>query len=112
QRVVSISPSTTEAAFAIGAGSLLVGRSTYCDYPPEALHLPVVGGFADPSLEAIVARSPTLVIGAHGPAGPALEQALKARSIATFFPETESIAQIEAMIGELGRRLDGEPGAK
>jgi iron complex transport system substrate-binding protein len=110
-RVVSISPSTTEAVFAIGAGSLLVGRSNYCDYPPEVRRLPVIGGFADPSLEAIVALAPTLVIGAHGPAGPALEQALQTRSIATFFPETESIAQIEQMLVDLGKRLGHEAGA-
>ena len=55
----------------------MVGRSKYCDYPPEAVRLPVVGGFADPNLEAILALAPTLVIGARGPAGPAIEQALK-----------------------------------
>jgi iron complex transport system substrate-binding protein len=110
-RVVSISPSATETMFAIGAGALLVGRSKYCDYPPEAASLPVVGGYADPSLEAIVARAPTLVVGARGPAGPALEQALAARSIETFFPETESIAQIEQMISALGKRLGREAGA-
>lgn len=110
-RVVSISPSTTEAAFAIGAGRLLVGRSKYCDYPPEAARLPAVGGYADPSIEAIVALSPTLVIGARGPAGPALEQALTTRGLATFFPETESFAQIEATLDELGRRLGASQGA-
>src|SRR5262245_40694716 len=103
-RVVSLSPSTTEAIFAMGAGSKLVGRSRFCDYPPEALALPAVGGYADPSIEAIVALSPTLVVGARGPAGPGLEQALRARSIETFFPETESIKQIEQMLSELGRR--------
>lgn len=110
-RVVSLSPSTTEAVFAIGAGSLLVGRSTYCDYPPEVSRLPAVGGYADPSLEAIVALSPTLAVGARGPAGPALEQALQAHSIATFFPETESIAQIEQMLEALGQRLGHGAGA-
>ena len=110
-RVVSISPSTTEAAFAIGAGALVVGRSRYCDYPPEAARLPVVGGFADPNLEAILALAPTLVIGARGPAGPAIEQALNAHGIATFFPETESIAQIERMLTELGARRHHEAGA-
>ena len=110
-RVVSISPSTTEAAFAIGAGALVVGRSRYCDYPPEAARLPVVGGFADPNLEAILALAPTLVIGARGPAGPAIEQALNAHGIATFFPETESIAQIDLMLTELGARLHHEAGA-
>ncbi len=110
-RVVSISPSTTEAAFAVGAGPLVVGRSKYCDYPPEAARLPVVGGFADPNLEAILALAPTLVIGARGPAGPAIEQALNAHGIATLFPETESFAQIEGMLKELGARLHLEAGA-
>jgi iron complex transport system substrate-binding protein len=111
-RVVSLSPSTTEAVFAVGAGALLVGRSKHCDYPPEAQRLPIVGGYADPSLEAIIGLDPTVVIGARGPAGPALEQALKARGLDTFFPETESIAQIEAMLSELGRLLDAAPGAE
>jgi len=111
-RVVSISPSTTEAVFAVGAGDLLVGRSRYCDYPPEAARLPAVGGFADPSLEAIVALRPTLVVGAHGPAGPALAEALSAHGIAVFFPETESIAQIEGMVVELGQRLGHEAEAR
>ncbi len=110
-RVVSISPSTTEAVFAVGAGGDVVGRSQHCDYPPEAKALPVVGGYADPSVEAIVALAPTLVVGARGPAGPSLEQALAARGIETYFPETESIAQIEAMIEGLGRRLHREDGA-
>ena len=104
-RVVSISPSTTEAVFAIGAGELLVGRSKYCDYPPEAERLPVVGGFSDPNIEAILGTLPTLVTGARGPAGPGIEQALNARGIRTFFPETESIAQIESMLHGLGRLL-------
>ncbi len=111
-RVVSLSPSTTEAVFAVGAGDVLVGRSRYCDYPPEAARLPVVGGFADPSLEAIVALRPTLVIGARGPAGPALAEALAAHGVETLFPETESIAQIEGMIVEVGRRLGHEAGAR
>jgi iron complex transport system substrate-binding protein len=110
-RVVSISPSTTESCFAIGAGALLVGRSRYCDFPPEASRLPVVGGYSDPNLEAIVGLSPSLVVGARGPAGPALEQALNAHGVATFFPETESLAQVEAMLVELGKRLSRERGA-
>ena len=111
-RVVSISPSTTEAVFAVGAGAQLVGRSRHCDYPPEAARLPGVGGFADPSIEAILALAPTLVVGARGPAGPVLEQALRDHAITTFFPETESMAQIDAALLELGRLLRREDAAK
>ncbi|APR84015.1 Vitamin B12 ABC transporter, B12-binding component BtuF [Minicystis rosea] len=110
-RLVSLSPSTTEAVYAIGAGALLAGRSSYCDYPPEAMKLPIVGGYSDPSVEKIVALRPTLVVGARGPAGPALERALEKHGIATFFPETESIAQIETMLVDLGRRVGHDAGA-
>ncbi len=105
-RVVSISPNTTETMFAIGAGGLLVGRSRYCDVPAEAQKLPAVGGFSDPNIEAIVALSPSLVIGARGPAGPALMDNLKSHGIEAFFPETESIAAIKKMITDLGKRVD------
>lgn len=104
-RVVSISPSTTETMFAIGAGGLLVGRSRYCDYPKEAEKLPVVGGFADPNFEVILGLSPTLVVGARGPAGPVIEERLKSHGIETYFPETESLDAITSMITELGRRV-------
>ncbi|MDI3284822.1 ABC transporter substrate-binding protein [Polyangium sp. 15x6] len=111
-RVVSLSPSTTETMFAIGAGGLLVGRSRYCDYPKEAEALPVVGGYADPNVEAIIALAPTLVVGARGPAGPVLEEGLRAHGIDTFFPETESLDGITSMVEELGRRVGHEAEAK
>jgi len=41
-RIVSLLPSATEMVFALGAGDDLVGRSPECDYPPEALDVPVV----------------------------------------------------------------------
>jgi iron complex transport system substrate-binding protein len=111
-RVVSISPSMTEAVFAIGAGPVLVGRSRFCDHPSEAARLPVVGGFADPSLEAIVALRPTLVVSARGPAGAALARALEGHGVPVYAPETESIAQIEAALAELGRLLSCDEGAR
>lgn len=103
-RVVSLSPSTTEAVFAVGAGAKLVGRSRYCNHPSEALLLPQVGGIVDPSLEAILALRPDLVVGARGPAGRTIADKLEARGVATYFPETESLAGIEAMLLGLGER--------
>lgn len=103
-RIVSILPSTTEALFAIGAGDRVVGRSRYCDHPPEVARLPQVGGYVDPSFEAILALRPDLVTGARGPAGKTLSERLEARGIATYFPKTESFAEIDAMILGLGER--------
>jgi iron complex transport system substrate-binding protein len=41
-RIVSFLPAGTEIAYAVGAGGQLVGRSHECDYPTDALRLPVV----------------------------------------------------------------------
>lgn len=104
RRIVSLTPNTTEALFAIGAGERLVGRSRFCDYPPEVRALPAVGGYVDPSFEAILALEPDLVTGARGPAGSSIAERLEQRGIATWFPITESIAGIEEMIRGLGQR--------
>lgn len=104
-RIVSTSPSMSETVFALGAGADLVGRTSFCDYPPEVSTLPIVGGFSNPSVEAIVSLRPTLVIGERGPAGPALPAALQGLGIETFFPEMRQIKDVRAMIENLGARV-------
>ncbi len=62
-RLVSLAPSVTETLFALGLGDRMVGDTDYCDYPPQAKLLRHVGGTQNPSLEAIVALKPDLVLG-------------------------------------------------
>jgi|HubBroStandDraft_6_1064221.scaffolds.fasta_scaffold85147_3 iron complex transport system substrate-binding protein len=106
RRIVSVSPSTTEALFAIGDADRVVGRSRYCDWPPETAKIPVVGGFFDVDLEAVLELGPDLVVGASGPSSARLEEKLGARGIATFFPPSDSLAAIDAMILGLGQRTN------
>lgn len=106
QRVISVTPNTTESIFAIGAGKRLVGRSRYCDYPPEASSVQVVGGYVDVSIETLLALQPDLVVGARGPTGSGLVEKLNARGIRTYFPPTESVEEIFAMIVGLSDLLD------
>ena len=61
-RVVSLLPSFTEILFAIGAGDRVVGRTTWCDYPPQVRDVPSVGDGIPPNIEAVAARKPDLVI--------------------------------------------------
>src|ERR1051326_8395658 len=65
-RLVSLAPSVTETIFALGYGGRLVGVTTYCDYPPEAKRIAKIGDFMNPSLEAVAAKRPDLVIGVIG----------------------------------------------
>ena len=61
-RIVSLVPSVTEVLYALNAAEALVGVTDYCDFPPEARRKPRVGGMVAPSLEAVVALRPDLVI--------------------------------------------------
>jgi iron complex transport system substrate-binding protein len=102
-RVVSLAPSTTEALFAIGAGARVVGRSAYCDYPPEAMKLPAMGG-VEPDMEAILELQPDLVVGLSGASSARAAEKLGAHGIATWFPVTDSLAEIDAMLVGMGAR--------
>ncbi len=66
-RIVSLSPNLTEILFAIGCGpGEVAGVTSYCNFPPQVAALPRVGGVADPSLEAVHALAPDLVLATRG----------------------------------------------
>jgi len=60
-RIVSLAPSVTETLFELGLGSRIVGVTRYCSWPPEAAKIPKIGGWHDPSLEAILGVRPDTV---------------------------------------------------
>jgi iron complex transport system substrate-binding protein len=66
QKIVSLSASTTETLFAIGAGGQVVGRDEFSVYPEAALEVTSIGAMWDelPS-EAILALEPDLVVAAQ-----------------------------------------------
>jgi cobalamin transport system substrate-binding protein len=61
-RIVSLAPNLTETIYALGLQENLVGDTDYCDFPPAAQHKTKVGGAVNPSIEAIVALHPDLVL--------------------------------------------------
>ena len=66
QRVVSLAPSNTEILFAIGAGSQVVARDTFSDYPEQATQVKDIGGgWGEVDTEAIIALNPDLVLAAE-----------------------------------------------
>ncbi|WP_243134823.1 ABC transporter substrate-binding protein [Acetobacterium wieringae] len=62
QKIVSLSPATTEILFAVDAGNKVVGRTDYDNYPEAALAVPSIGDFNAPNVEKIIALTPDLVL--------------------------------------------------
>jgi len=110
QRIISLAPSVTEILFAIGLGDKVVGVTRYCDYPPEALRLPKVGGYYDPSYEAVMALKPDLVIVLKGNEGH--REKFESLGFAAMEIDNESVETILDSILAIGRAGGAEAAAK
>jgi len=62
QRVVSLLPSLSETVCELGQCHRLVGVDRYSNHPAALAKLPQMGGGLDPSVEAVVAARPDLVL--------------------------------------------------
>ena len=62
KRIVSISPAITEIIYALGAEDKLVGRTDFCNYPPQVDSVESIGGINNFSIEKLLALEPDLVL--------------------------------------------------
>lgn len=104
-RIVSLAPNVTELLFALGAGSRVVGVTRYCDRPAEAAALPRIGGFVDPSFEAVLGLRPDLVVGIADPGIRAFNERLRAAGVAVLSLEMQSLDEIRGATRTLGERI-------
>jgi len=65
-RIISMAPNVTEILFALGLGPNVVGVTRFCDFPPEALARPKIGGLVDPNIEIIQSLRPDLIVAFRG----------------------------------------------
>lgn len=105
QRIVTLSPSLTEAVCALGRCSALVGTDRHSSWPDTVQRLPHVGGLADAQIENIVLLRPDLVL--LGPRSRA-EDRLQALGIPVQKFDARTHADLKRTLLELGRVL-GEP---
>jgi iron complex transport system substrate-binding protein len=64
-RVVSLAPSLTEIAYAIGCGGEVAADTSFDDYPPAARDLPHVADLTHVDLERLAQIGPTAVLALH-----------------------------------------------
>lgn len=109
EAIVSLAPSVTEILFAVGAGSQVIGRTEYDNFPAEVESLPTIGGFTSDSIsiETILELEPDLVVG--GASGQVeVAEALEETGITVFVVEPESVNDILGTIQTLGD-ITGHP---
>ena len=111
RRVVTLAPSLTDLVLALGAGERLVGVSRF-DERPEVASLPRVGGFVDPSVEAVVGLHPDLVLVQPGPGNKRPVEAMAELGTPVLLLPLDTVADVlaaERAVGKaLGRTEEGE----
>lgn len=110
ERIVALLPSVNELLVAIGAGDRIVARTDY-DVDATLAALPSIGGGMDPSIEALLALRPDLVITWGGPAHDALRARLTSAGIPSLRVGTQDTADVFRTIRALGTLTGREAAA-
>lgn len=112
-RIVSLCPSNTEIACALGLAPALVGLDRSSDHPPEVQHLPRVGPDLTIDVDAVAALRPDLVLSSLSV--PGMEQnlaRLDAAGIPHLVLDADSVAGVYQSIRLLAARTGTEPAAE
>jgi len=105
ERIISLTPSITEALFSLEVEHRVVGVTDACDYPPGANSKSHVCSWFDPDIDRIVDLKPDLVIGLET-AHHRLVPFLKARGIRLILFNPITVAGALVDIISLGTLLD------
>ena len=104
-RVISLAPNLTEIVFAVGGGAQLVGRTSYCDFPPEAKSVAEVGDTIHPSLERVIALKPQVVLISTASQLEVFTQQLQNQNIAVFVTGPHDLEGVFRSIEQVGEIL-------
>ena len=106
QRIVSMLPSLTEAAWVLGAGTRLVGVDRYSDWPAQIAALPRLGGLEDAHIEAIAALKPDVVLASTSSRA---MQRLEVLGLRIVLLKSDSHADVQRALDRIAQLL-GTPG--
>jgi len=110
-RIISLTPSTTEILYGVGAFDRVVAVSDYCTYPPEVKNLPRVGGWNNPNMEQIAALRPDLVVFSDAQAQ-FVKDKVEAAGIKTLAVPSQTLEDAYESIELVGRATGDEEAAR
>jgi iron complex transport system substrate-binding protein len=98
--IISLSPTSTEMLYAIGAGSQVKAVDSDSDYPPQA-PMTKLSGF-QPNVEAIVGHKPDLVV-VDGSTGGLIKSLAAFKIPVLELPAAAKLSDVYAQFDELGQ---------
>ena len=110
-RIISLTPSTTEILFGVGAFDRVVAVSDYCTYPPQVQGLPRVGGWNNPNMEQIAALRPDLVVFSDAQAQ-FVKEKVEAAGIRTLAVPSQTLEDAYKSIEMVGQATGDEEAAR
>ena len=106
ERIVSLVSSLTEALFAFGVGTRVVGRTRYCTQPPRAVgRIAKVGGTKKVDAERVLALEPDLVVAVKEENTREDIEGLKEAGVPVFVGAPETVEDALEMLRELAGRV-------
>lgn len=108
ERVITLAPNLTEIIYAIGAGDLLVGNTTYCDYPEQAKGVQKVGDTLQPNIERILALRPNLIFISTSSQLEAFARQLSEHGIPVYVSDPHDLEGVIYSIENIGKLLHRE----
>jgi len=110
-RIVTLAPNVTEIVYALGIENKLVGDTNECNTPPAAKSKPHVGEPQSPSIEAILALHPDLVLATDAINRVDTADALQHLGIAvyTMAGDTQTVLHILDSMARVAELTGAEP---
>jgi iron complex transport system substrate-binding protein len=110
-RVICLIPSVVDIVYSLGADTDIVAISDFTKYPKEALQKPSIGLPLSPSIEAIVALRPDLVLGSGDLNVLESAGSLQRLGIPVFMVDPHGVEGIYTSIFSIGKALNREADA-
>jgi iron complex transport system substrate-binding protein len=102
EKIVALTAADCEILYALGAGSTVVGRGEYCDYPAEVLSTPSVQSGSDTNIEQIVTLKPDVVLMSTMAQTEEQIASLESAGIKVIVSEAKNIEDVYAAISIIG----------
>jgi iron complex transport system substrate-binding protein len=110
-RVICLIPSVVDIVYSLGADTDIVAISDFTKYPKEALQKPSIGLPLSPSIEAIVALRPDLVLGSGDLNVLESAGSFQRLGIPVFMVDPHGVEGIYTSIFSIGKALNREADA-